>query len=162
EDICVREARKLGIPIIAVVDTNCDPDEVDFAIPGNDDAIRSGELLTRVIGGAVADGLGLRPPEVIAAAEAAAASGITYTGGIEQPPAEWEIMLAQQEAENLRRTQEEFVAEAPPPPPTSDQEPETEEDEPIRPILREDPIPGEEIEEDLKTIYREDEEGHRR
>ncbi|MGH7425066.1 MAG: hypothetical protein ACREJP_02750, partial [Candidatus Methylomirabilales bacterium] len=78
------------------------------------------------------------------------------------PPAEWEIMLAQQEAENLRRTQEEFVAEAPPPPPTSDQEPETEEDEPIRPILREDPIPGEDIEEDLKTIYREDEEGHRR
>jgi len=57
EHIAVDEARKLGIPVIAVLDTNCDPDEVDFPIPGNDDAIRSAELLTRVIASAVADGL---------------------------------------------------------------------------------------------------------
>jgi small subunit ribosomal protein S2 len=57
EHIAVDEARKLGIPVIAVLDTNCDPDEVDFPIPGNDDAIRSAELLTRVIAAAVADGL---------------------------------------------------------------------------------------------------------
>jgi small subunit ribosomal protein S2 len=57
EHIAVDEARKLGIPVIAVLDTNCDPDEVDFPIPGNDDAIRSAELLTRVIATAVADGL---------------------------------------------------------------------------------------------------------
>jgi len=57
EHIAVDEARKLGIPVIAVLDTNCDPDEVDFPIPGNDDAIRSAELLTRVVATAVADGL---------------------------------------------------------------------------------------------------------
>ncbi|MGH2689391.1 MAG: 30S ribosomal protein S2, partial [Actinomycetota bacterium] len=79
EDICVKEARKLKLPVIAIVDTNCDPDEVDYIIPGNDDAIRSGHLLTRVVADAVADGLRRRPPEVIAAAEAAAASGVTLT-----------------------------------------------------------------------------------
>jgi ribosomal protein S2, bacterial type len=57
EHIAVGEARKLGIPVIAILDTNCDPDEVDFPIPGNDDAIRSVALLTRVIADAVADGL---------------------------------------------------------------------------------------------------------
>jgi small subunit ribosomal protein S2 len=57
EHIAVDEARKLGIPVIAVLDTNCDPDEVDFPIPGNDDAIRSAELLTRVVASAVAEGL---------------------------------------------------------------------------------------------------------
>ena len=57
EHIAVDEARKLGIPVIAVLDTNCDPDEVDFPIPGNDDAIRSAALLTRVIADAVAAGL---------------------------------------------------------------------------------------------------------
>jgi len=72
EEICVREARKLGMPIIAVVDTNCDPDDVDYVIPGNDDAIRSGALLARVIADAIEAGLDQRPPEVIAAAEAAA------------------------------------------------------------------------------------------
>src|ERR687895_2069932 len=57
EHIAVDEARKLGIPVIAVLDTNCDPDEVDFPIPGNDDAIRAATLLTRVVAAAVADGL---------------------------------------------------------------------------------------------------------
>ena len=57
EHIAVSEARKLGIPVIAVLDTNCDPDEVDYPIPGNDDAIRSVSLLTRVVADAVADGL---------------------------------------------------------------------------------------------------------
>src|SRR5690606_30507318 len=49
EQIAVREARKLGIPVVAVVDTNCDPDEVDYVIPGNDDAIRAVRLLTSKI-----------------------------------------------------------------------------------------------------------------
>lgn len=57
EQLAVAEARKLNIPVIAILDTNCDPDEVDYAIPGNDDAIRSVELLTRVIADACADGL---------------------------------------------------------------------------------------------------------
>ena len=57
EHIAVGEARKLGIPVVAILDTNCDPDEVDYKIPGNDDAIRSVTLLTRVIADAVAAGL---------------------------------------------------------------------------------------------------------
>ncbi len=57
EHIAVKEARKLGIPVIAILDTNCDPDDVDFPIPGNDDAIRAVDLLTRVIGDAVIEGL---------------------------------------------------------------------------------------------------------
>lgn len=57
EHLAVNEARKLGIPVIAILDTNCDPDVVDYRIPGNDDAIRSVTLLTRVVADAVAAGL---------------------------------------------------------------------------------------------------------
>jgi len=56
EKIAVEEARKLGIPVVAIVDTNCDPDEVDFVIPGNDDAIRAVKLLTATIADAVLEG----------------------------------------------------------------------------------------------------------
>ena len=57
EHLAVEEARKLRIPIIGILDTNCDPDQVDFPIPGNDDAIRAVGLLTRVVADAVAEGL---------------------------------------------------------------------------------------------------------
>lgn len=57
EHLAVDEARKLGIPVIAILDTNCDPDDVQYPIPGNDDAIRSVGLLTKVIADAAADGL---------------------------------------------------------------------------------------------------------
>ncbi|AMO60979.1 30S ribosomal protein S2 [Mycolicibacterium phlei] len=60
EHIAVGEARKLGIPVIAILDTNCDPDLVDYPIPANDDAIRSAALLTKVIAAAVAEGLQAR------------------------------------------------------------------------------------------------------
>jgi small subunit ribosomal protein S2 len=56
EQLAVREARRLNIPVIALVDTNCDPDEADFVIPGNDDAIRSCSLVVRALGDAVAEG----------------------------------------------------------------------------------------------------------
>lgn len=56
EKIAVHEAKKLGIPVIAVVDTNCDPDDVDYVIPGNDDAIRAVKLLTSVISNAIIEG----------------------------------------------------------------------------------------------------------
>ena len=64
EHIAVTEARKLGIPVIAIVDTNCDPDEVDYVIPGNDDAIRAVNLVTRVIADALAEGYGMAKEEV--------------------------------------------------------------------------------------------------
>jgi small subunit ribosomal protein S2 len=56
EQLAVREARRLGVPIIALVDTNCDPDEADFVIPGNDDAIRSCSLIVRAIADGIAAG----------------------------------------------------------------------------------------------------------
>ena len=56
EQLAVREARRLGLPIIALVDTNCDPDEADFIIPGNDDAIRSCSLIVRAIADGIAAG----------------------------------------------------------------------------------------------------------
>jgi small subunit ribosomal protein S2 len=63
EHIAVNEARKLGIPVIAIIDTNCDPDEVDYAIPGNDDAIRAVSLVTRVVSEALAEGYGMAKDE---------------------------------------------------------------------------------------------------
>jgi len=69
EHIAVTEARKIGIPIVAVVDTNCDPDLVDYAIPGNDDAIRAGELMSRVISDAVLEGRFIRSKKAEAKGE---------------------------------------------------------------------------------------------
>lgn len=161
EETCVREARKLGMPIIAIVDTNCDPDEVDYIIPGNDDAIRSGTLLTRVIADSIVDGLGKRPPEVVAAAEAAAASGVTLTAGGEEPPAEWEIMLAQQETETYKKTKDEMVPE---PGPIARPQAAEEEALPDRfdQLLDATPLPGEELEDDIKAKYKEEDEGKHR
>jgi len=87
EHLAVDEARKLGIPVVAILDTNCDPDEVDYKIPGNDDAIRSVTLLTRVVADAVADGLMARSR----GSEASPPAG----GGVaaEEPLAEWEREL---------------------------------------------------------------------
>ncbi len=83
EHLAVEEARKLKIPIIGILDTNCDPDTVDFPIPGNDDAIRAVGLLTRVVADAVAEGLiarsGVKTGEVVP--------------GAEEPLAEWEREL---------------------------------------------------------------------
>jgi len=87
EHLAVNEAKKLGIPVVAVLDTNCDPDDIDYPIPGNDDAIRSVTLLTRVIADAVAEGLiarsGVRTGEEPSGAEV----------GVEEPLAEWEREL---------------------------------------------------------------------
>ncbi|HVE93165.1 MAG TPA: 30S ribosomal protein S2 [Actinomycetota bacterium] len=64
EQIAVTEARRLGIPIVALVDTNCDPDEVDWVIPGNDDAIRAATLMCRVVSEAVMEGRSRLPSQV--------------------------------------------------------------------------------------------------
>jgi small subunit ribosomal protein S2 len=85
EHLAVDEARKLGLPVIAILDTNCDPDEVDYKIPGNDDAIRSVTLLTRVIADAVAEGIVARAGGSRAAGEEQVAA--------EEPLAEWEREL---------------------------------------------------------------------
>ncbi len=80
EHLAVSEAIKLGIPVIAILDTNCDPDQVNYPIPGNDDAIRSAALLTKVIASAVAEGLQAR-------------SGAKTEAEGAEPLAEWEQEL---------------------------------------------------------------------
>jgi small subunit ribosomal protein S2 len=117
EHIAVSEARKLGIPVIAILDTNCDPDEVTYPIPGNDDAIRSVSLLTRVVADAVADGLIARAGAANGEDKPAAAAGSGELGA-EEPLAEWERELlehkdsADQEA---RSATEARAGEAPAP-----------------------------------------------
>lgn len=73
ERIAVNEARRLNIPVIAIVDTNCDPDEIDYIIPGNDDAIRAVKLITSVMADAVMEGKQIIEAEMTAAEEKAAA-----------------------------------------------------------------------------------------
>jgi small subunit ribosomal protein S2 len=80
EHLAIDEAHKLGIPVIAILDTNCDPDEVQYPIPGNDDAIRSVGLLTRIIADAAAEGLIQRHQKPEA-------------GEAVEPLAEWEAEL---------------------------------------------------------------------
>ncbi len=87
EHLAVTEARKLNLPVIAILDTNCDPDEVDYKIPGNDDAIRSVTLLTRVVADAVADGLMTRSQN------AGGGTNSTDGGAPAEPLAEWEREL---------------------------------------------------------------------
>ncbi|MCD6490015.1 MAG: 30S ribosomal protein S2 [Thermodesulfobacterium sp.] len=69
EEIAVKEARKLGIPIIAIVDTNCDPDLIDYIIPGNDDAIRAIKLITSKIADACLEGLEIYKEKLAAEAD---------------------------------------------------------------------------------------------
>ena len=76
EHIAVMEARALGIPVVAIVDTNCDPDEVDYAIPGNDDAIRAVKLIASKMADAVLEGR--QGEQMIAAAAEEAAAGDDY------------------------------------------------------------------------------------
>ena len=92
EHLAVEEARKLHIPIIGILDSNCDPDQVDFPIPGNDDAIRAVGLLTRVVADAVADGL-------IARSGAKTGEGEAPGVGAEEPLAEWERELLEGSAD---------------------------------------------------------------
>ena len=86
EHLAVDEARKLHIPVVGILDTNCDPDEVDYAVPGNDDAIRSVALLTRIIADAVAEGLIER------------SSGRTGEEAVAEPMPDWERELLGAEA----------------------------------------------------------------
>lgn len=128
EENAVREANRLGIPVIAILDTNCDPDVVQYPIAGNDDAIRSSALLTRIIGDAIADGLLLRAsrsPDEELRVQALKATESQEGGDASEPKAEWEIELErQQAAEQATRAAGEPAADAAlvPPPAEADAE----------------------------------------
>jgi small subunit ribosomal protein S2 len=104
EQLAVREARRLGLPVIALVDTNCDPDEADFVIPGNDDAIRSCSLIIRAVADGIEAGKAKATPEDFA------------------PPIE--ETAPQSEEEPASETEPEAAAEAEAPAPEAAPEPE--------------------------------------
>jgi small subunit ribosomal protein S2 len=92
EHIAVTEARKLGLPVVAVVDTNCDPDVIDYVIPGNDDAIRSGALLCRLMADAVTEGRYIRQNRPVISKQSSApankAALIDESPAVAEAPAE--------------------------------------------------------------------------
>jgi small subunit ribosomal protein S2 len=112
EQLAVREARRLGMPVIALVDTNCDPDEADYVIPGNDDAIRSCSLVIR----AIADGIEAGRQKVTPAE-------------VEAPPAPAPLEPAPAAEEADPEPQAEAAAEPEPETPAAEPEQETEAEE---------------------------------
>jgi small subunit ribosomal protein S2 len=99
EHIAVTEANRLGVPVIAVVDTNCDPDVIDFVIPGNDDAIRSANLMCRIVADAVIEGQWLR------SRKQAKAGGKAEAPAKPTPPAP-KVLSADEQAARQRQQQE--------------------------------------------------------
>ena len=108
EALAVREARRLGMPIVALVDTNCDPDEADYVIPGNDDAIRSCSLIVRVVANAIEQG-----KQKVSAAELAR----------QQPKAEPETAAAPEPTPEPETTQEAPASEPAPEPESTEAAP---------------------------------------
>jgi small subunit ribosomal protein S2 len=132
EQLAVREARRLGLPVIALVDTNCDPDEADYVIPGNDDAIRACNLIARVL----ADGVQAGQQKVragefqqqatangTAAAEAPAAEAEPPAAEAEQPAAAEEQIVPEGDPEVLSPGERPDTSDEPLPPPTSEATP---------------------------------------
>ena len=143
EHIGISEARKLHIPVVAILDTNCDPDEVDYPIPGNDDAIRAVGLLTRVVADAVAAGL-------MARAGANRGDDKPAVAGGAEPLAEWEQELLTGSAET--------VAEAAPAAEASDAEAAEAAEAPVaETVADEEAAPAAEAEAEAKPADKTDE-----
>src|SRR6202789_3589964 len=101
EAIAVKEARRLGIPVVAIVDTNCDPDEVDWVIPGNDDALRAIRLFTSKIADAVIEGRALASEQDFTAEKVAADAEADDAGASEELHAEYSHYVAPQYAAQI-------------------------------------------------------------
>jgi len=103
EQIAVREARKLGIPVVAVVDTNCDPSEVDYVIPGNDDALRAIRLFTSKISESIAEGVNAMGDKQLAEIQAATAptDGVVPAEAESEAPAEEAAVATGAEGEDI-------------------------------------------------------------
>jgi small subunit ribosomal protein S2 len=102
EQIAVREARKLGIPVVAVVDTNCDPSEVDYVIPGNDDALRAIRLFTSKIAESIAEGVHVMGDKQMAELQAMASPEPPAEEAVAETPAESAPAPAPEAAEEIR------------------------------------------------------------
>jgi small subunit ribosomal protein S2 len=122
EHIAVTEANKLGIPVIAIVDSNCDPDEVDYVIPGNDDAIRSVTLVTQLIADAIEEGRQLAAKRMVDRVEGAGEAEVAASAPseatpepTEEPSTERPAEAAPDQAADTSSTpEEEIVAEEEP------------------------------------------------
>jgi small subunit ribosomal protein S2 len=124
EHIAVTEANKLGLPIVAVVDTNCDPDVIQYVIPGNDDAIRSGALMCRVVSEAVLEGrfMASRREAALAPEPLAPSAEEEASRSAQQAEARRQAALQQQERE-ARLAAARASRQRPPGPPEGDQRP---------------------------------------
>jgi small subunit ribosomal protein S2 len=101
EQLAIREARRLGLPVVALVDTNCDPDDADYVIPGNDDAIRSCSLIVRVIANAIEAGKSKVTAEEMAAPAPAEVEAAPNEGSEEADQAPADEVLADQVPEEV-------------------------------------------------------------
>jgi small subunit ribosomal protein S2 len=118
EQLAVREARRLGLPIVALVDTNCDPDEADYVIPGNDDAIRSCDLIVRVVADGIAAGQTKATPADFTRAE---------SNGAAQPAAEETPTVPEGDYEQVSPGEEHVAAAQPAEASAPGEQPQTEE-----------------------------------
>jgi small subunit ribosomal protein S2 len=113
EKIAISEAKKLGIPIVAVVDTNCDPDDIDYVIPGNDDAIRTIRLVTSKLADAAIEGMHERQSTFLDGSGASAAAPISVHASLDQQsPTEAEADAAVSVAEAVPASATVPVAES--------------------------------------------------
>ena len=120
EQLAIREARRLGLPVVALVDTNCDPDDADYVIPGNDDAIRSCSLIVRVIANAIEAGKSKVTAEEMAVSAAAAAAVEPVAAAEVEPAGDEESAEADQAPQGATPADEAPADEAAP----TDQVPE--------------------------------------
>ena len=133
EQLAVREARRLGLPIVALVDTNCDPDEADYVIPGNDDAIRSCSLIVRAIADGIAAGQAKVTPREFARANGDGAQAPAAEEAETVPEGDYEVVSPGEEPAGAPPAEEPAPAappaEEPPPaePPAETATAETEE-----------------------------------
>jgi small subunit ribosomal protein S2 len=134
EHIAVTEARKLSIPVIAIVDTNCDPDEVDYVIPGNDDAIRSVTLVARVIADGIAEGYGMQKEEIVQKATGAPLRPAGPSPRTTAAPAAVDDTPSAEEAQQIAAT---TVFEPDPEPEAATDESDTADEPEIQPELPE-------------------------
>jgi small subunit ribosomal protein S2 len=119
EQLAIREARRLGMPVVALVDTNCDPDEADYVVPGNDDAIRSCSLVTRVVAEAIEAGKAKVAPAEMEAPRAEPEVEAPSAEEIAEDPAYEQLAPGE-------TTEEEQVATGVAPAPTPGESPEAE------------------------------------
>src|SRR5436305_9880476 len=146
EQLAVREARRLGLPIVALVDTNCDPDEADYVIPGSDDAIRSCSLIVRAIADGIAAGQAKVTPREFARANGDGAQAPAAEEAETVPEGDYEVVSPGEEPAGAPPPEdapaEEPPAEEPPAQEPLAQEPLAEEPPPAEPTAVE-PLPAE-------------------